>query len=313
MASTLNEDLLRAAAGTNYATVACVAFLYYDYLLTFPKEILLYWRDWRFTSTSFFFFANRYVSLFGHIPVMLEFFGPISVQSCRHYTLYHQCYSGVTSVLIAILLIIRTYALYERKRAILILLLGAALAAAAVSVWSIIPTHNLPRPVSDPEVLLVSNCDHSLSSAQGRFLVAPWASILVFDTVVFVLTLYRRLAVGRTLEHGLFSLMLRDGIIFYGVLLVLYITNVLTLLVAAPPLKGISVTFTNVISASMMNRLMLNIRDNQRVVVETNYNGMSTLHFSDDSSERHLTIQEEEVEQIELAPMRIRETRLEQV
>jgi len=62
--------------------------------------------------------------------------------------------------------------------------------------------------------------------------VAPWASVLVFDTLVFVLTLYRRLVVGRTLEHGLFALMLRDGIIFYGVLLALYVSNVLTLLVA---------------------------------------------------------------------------------
>jgi len=168
MALTINESLLRGVQGTNYTTVTCVAFLYYDYILTFSKEVLLYWRDWRFTSTSFFFFANRYVSLFGHIPVMLEFFAPISVQSCRRFTLYHQCYSGITSVLIAILLIIRTYALYERKREILVLLLGFALAAAAVSVWSIIPTHHLPPPPDDPEILLVSNCDHSLTSSQGR-------------------------------------------------------------------------------------------------------------------------------------------------
>jgi len=257
--------------------LSLVAFLFYDYLLTWSSEVSLYWLDWRFTSTSFFFLANRYVSLFGHIPVIIEFFAPISPESCDRFALYHQCYSGVSSVLIAILLIIRTYALYERQRGVLLLLLGVAAIGMGVCIWSIIPTHNLPHLTDDPEVLLVARCDHSLTTAQGRFLVAPWASILLFDTTVFVLTLYRRIVIGRTFHHGLLALMLRDGIIFYGVLLVLYVSNITTLLAAEPPIKGISVTFTNVISASMMNRLMLNVRQSQR----TNYNAISILRFPD--------------------------------
>jgi len=72
-----------------------------------------------------------------------------------------------------------------------------------------------------------------------------------------------------------------------------------------PSIKGISVTFTNVISASMMNRLMLNIRDKQRVEINTNYNGIATLHFADDElmEGRQVIAEEPEegLEEIELS------------
>lgn len=52
-----------------------LAILYYDYFLTLPVEIAYFWPPkHRFTWASSLFLANRYLSLFGHIPVIMESF-----------------------------------------------------------------------------------------------------------------------------------------------------------------------------------------------------------------------------------------------
>ncbi|EJD05471.1 uncharacterized protein FOMMEDRAFT_145007 [Fomitiporia mediterranea MF3/22] len=47
--------------------------LYYDYLLTFGEEVRFFWRR-RANSVTVLFFLNRYLSIFGNIPVILQSF-----------------------------------------------------------------------------------------------------------------------------------------------------------------------------------------------------------------------------------------------
>jgi hypothetical protein len=51
-----------------------VAILLYDYCLTFVAEVENCWVVRRFSWGLGFFYLNRYLVLFGHIPIMLEFF-----------------------------------------------------------------------------------------------------------------------------------------------------------------------------------------------------------------------------------------------
>lgn len=47
--------------------------LYYDYLLTFSCEVEFFWpHENRVGWVSFFYFLNRYVAIFGHIPIVLR-------------------------------------------------------------------------------------------------------------------------------------------------------------------------------------------------------------------------------------------------
>lgn len=61
--------------------------LYYDYCLTFEREIEHFWKRARFTVVSTLFVTNRYLGLLGPIPVVLEYFtqlpSPVSVRSRR--------------------------------------------------------------------------------------------------------------------------------------------------------------------------------------------------------------------------------------
>ncbi|KAI0632812.1 hypothetical protein C8Q77DRAFT_1158272 [Trametes polyzona] len=242
---------------------ACIAFaiLWYDFVLTIPLEVERYWKGGR-SWASTFYFINRYLSVISHIPVVVEFFAimPESSSVCRKLQLYHQILAALTQFFVAVLLILRTYALYTRNRRVIYLLASICAVGAAVSVWAIVSVRSLHLQ-SFEDVAVYTGCDLTLTEKQGYYLAAAWSSILVFDATVFVLTLIQALRVGRMWSHSLFHIMLRDGTIYFGILVICYFCNILTYIFAQSIYKGVSTTLTNVISTALITRLMLNIRD----------------------------------------------------
>jgi len=51
-----------------------IVVLYYDYVLTFSMEVQRFWPQRGFSWAVFFFYLNRYLSLLGHIPLVIEYF-----------------------------------------------------------------------------------------------------------------------------------------------------------------------------------------------------------------------------------------------
>jgi len=52
---------------------AFLVILYYDYALTFSREVEFFWpHENRVGWISSLFFLNRYVAIFGHIPIVLR-------------------------------------------------------------------------------------------------------------------------------------------------------------------------------------------------------------------------------------------------
>ncbi|KAI0078631.1 hypothetical protein K474DRAFT_1660250 [Panus rudis PR-1116 ss-1] len=66
---------------SRYSVAVSLAILYYDWILTLPDEISLYWQR-RCSFTSFLYFLNRYSSLIAHIPVAVQIYSPrLSIQT----------------------------------------------------------------------------------------------------------------------------------------------------------------------------------------------------------------------------------------
>ncbi|KAH9887022.1 hypothetical protein C8Q73DRAFT_795045 [Cubamyces lactineus] len=266
---------IRIIAESNHVNrvFAAIAFgiLWYDFVLTLPLEVERYWKGGR-SWASVFFFLNRYMSVLSHIPVVVEFFLAMPEPAagrhrvtyddrrCRKLQLYHQILAALTQCIVGVLLMLRTYALYNRSRKVVYLLTSICTLGGAVSVWAIVSVRGL-HVSSFQDVAIYTGCDLTLTEKQGYYLAAAWSSILVFDATIFVLTLVQALRVGRTWSHSLFYVMLRDGTIYFGMLVICYLSNILTYILAEPVYKGVSTTMTNVISSTLITRLMLNIRD----------------------------------------------------
>ncbi|KAL7278595.1 hypothetical protein ACG7TL_007596 [Trametes sanguinea] len=273
--------------GHMLTVVDALAILYYDFVLTIPQEIERFWSR-KLSWPSFLFFLNRYLSVIGHIPVIIEFFGVIPESRCREYQQYHRIISILIQAVVASLMLLRTYALYGRDRRVLALLLAILGVGAIVSLWVIIAGHKARRPTALPgSIRATDGCDLTLSTQEGFELAIAWSTILVFDGTVFILTLMQVMKIRQSWSSGgYFHIMLRDGCIYFGVLFICYLSNILAYAVAKvrsyhtmfgylrvvddtstmnlqPIHKGVSTSITNVMSSTLITRFMLNIRDPQ--------------------------------------------------
>ncbi|RDX56616.1 hypothetical protein OH76DRAFT_1336759, partial [Lentinus brumalis] len=242
----------------NYLTLVGLTVLYYDYCLTLFSEVEFFWKSASVSTVSVLFVIIRYYGLVGPIPLIFEYFVDLP-----------EDISLIPSF--SVMLVVRTYALYDRSRRILALLivthLGGAIACLITVVTSRSPIHTVtPLPFT------YSGCNLSLTNEQYvmhySYLALAWSAMLWFDTTIFVLTLVQAFRVRRYFPGGLLEIMFRDGTIYYGILVVSNVCNIITFMVSSSdilfsgsPLKGMDTTLTNVLSTTLTSRLILNIRD----------------------------------------------------
>ncbi|KAJ6537305.1 hypothetical protein DFH09DRAFT_1324407 [Mycena vulgaris] len=91
--------------------------------------------------------------------------------------------------MVAVILALRTYAIYQRSRRVLGYMLVVAAGVIGVGVWSVI-SGNTTSGVNSANLPL-STCISPFSHSEGLSLVVPWAGMAAFDSMVFGLTIYR--------------------------------------------------------------------------------------------------------------------------
>ncbi|KAI0780784.1 hypothetical protein BD413DRAFT_11746 [Trametes elegans] len=106
----------------------------------------------------------------------------------------------------------------------------------------------LPRPVRDNfDSDIKGICDLSLTVTEGYRSAIGWISMLAVDTLIFALTLIKTLRMRDGLHYGLIRVLFRDGAVYYGILVMANVANVLTFL--APTIgdhnRGLATTLAN--------------------------------------------------------------------
>ncbi|KAI0065299.1 hypothetical protein BV25DRAFT_1913898 [Artomyces pyxidatus] len=151
----------------------------------------------------------------------------------------------------------RVYALYDRNRYVLVFLILVAAMGVAVACWVVVT-----KGVDATEVITtaVPGCNQLLDNEGGQRLALAWSGVLVFDTSVFVLTLSKAFRLGLGSGGKLLKVLVRDGALYFTVLFLANLGNILMLLHAPPVLKDSSTTLTNVLSSTLVSRVMLNLR-----------------------------------------------------
>lgn len=248
----------------NSLGVASFVVLYYDYLLTLPLECSRYWSAPRITWASAFFYVNRYLSLLAHIPVMFRYFwtssDPDRIGICIHLSSFHQYLAQIMQGVVAVLLIMRTYALYSSRLAVLLVLCILSLATTACGVWRIATVRTVEY---SEENLPLRGCLLPISQHSAKKLAFAWTMMFSFEVVIFFMTLYKSLTFKRhhngssTIVHVMF----RDGNIYFGVMMAAFLAVILSLHLSPAYERRMSTPLANVLSTTMISRLMLNIHD----------------------------------------------------
>ncbi|KAJ7624742.1 hypothetical protein FB45DRAFT_1060944 [Roridomyces roridus] len=270
--NTVTKDVQIQVNVGHYLDAISFTILFYDFFLTLGMEISRYWRL-EFSWATILFLCNRYITLLGNIPIVfqsfwttpgtpqkLEIYTDSVAQTCRVLSVYHQYFIIVLQTLGGVILIMRTYALYGRSKRILIFLLVLTLGVIGGVVGSTIFSGKSSRDEMDVPLLI--GCTYELTRRQGLGHAISWAVTAGFDLVVFALTLYRALSQRQQNRSNLLHVLLRDGCIYFGVMVLCNLANILTFVaVTSSHVRGVATTFTNIASSLMISRLMLNMRD----------------------------------------------------
>ncbi|KAI0045797.1 hypothetical protein FA95DRAFT_88489 [Auriscalpium vulgare] len=226
-------------------------------------EIALYWPPkHKLGWVSAFYFLNRYFTLFGYLPFMRDVFvyGNPAIRGekyCDGITAYHQYFQITIQTLVGVLCMMRIYALYNRSRYMLGFLMAVAIAVIVSGVWVVATFRNRSIQII---ASTIPGCIQLLTDADGRHLATGWSGVLVFDTIIFILTLYKGVKLGFRTEKGLLQVLIKDGTVYFTVLFLVNFGNILMLLMAPPILKTSTAALTNILSSTLISRVMLNLR-----------------------------------------------------
>ncbi|KAJ6529152.1 hypothetical protein DFH09DRAFT_155827 [Mycena vulgaris] len=247
------------------------AILLYDYALTFEQEVTRYWGA-SLTWGTLLFYVNRYSALFGTIPVFVEYLLTTTDPNnkvCAGLQAYHRYFALLSQVLAATILITRTYALYERDTRILVFMITVTVGAVVSALVMLLVGSG---PDSLPPLLKSFGCPSATTHWSTRRQAAAWSGMLVFDVMIFFLTVYKSLKYG-TRGGSLLGLLFRDGALYFGIMIASNACNIGTYTMGGPLMSGSATSLTNTLSSVMISRLMLNLRDpNIRLLPQRNRN-----------------------------------------
>ncbi|TFK69205.1 hypothetical protein BDN72DRAFT_624437 [Pluteus cervinus] len=271
----------------NFYAICSMTVLYYDYLLTLPAEVELFWKRKEFSWFATLFYLNRYSALFAHIPVFMEYlwssFRDVEDRSvvCLHTHRYHGYYAVIAQVIIGAMLIIRTHALYGHKRRVLVLLLVVTTIGFSLGCWALASSE--PASITQIEYWPKTGCIEPLTDTGGKHIAIAWGGLALFDVTVYALTVSKAIR-SRKLgprTRSLVEVILRDASMYIAIMLASQVVNVLTSAIAPTALKGISTTYSTVMASVMVSRLSLNLRDPSLLSPTSTINGPnSALQFA---------------------------------
>ncbi|KAJ7650650.1 hypothetical protein FB45DRAFT_1018040 [Roridomyces roridus] len=237
-----------------YYFVACGVVLFLDIGLTFDLEVEYIWsRKWGLFTILWV--CLRYIPPLMEIVVIDALFDPSwTPQVCARFLAFPGSYSLVCVGLVQCVFALRMYALYGGRRSVLLAFLLFFIGEVAFMAVFINHTTLLPDPPG------VVGCAGG-GSFGSRGAVAFWGPAFIFDVVVFAMTIYKSY---KTLQGskslGLLGVVLRDGSIYFVIVAIISVVNMMTMIFAPLDLLSVNASLATTLPVILTNRLVLNLR-----------------------------------------------------
>ncbi|KAN0086132.1 hypothetical protein V8E55_007266 [Tylopilus felleus] len=151
----------------------------------------------------------------------------------------------------------RVYALYEKSRCII-----ATLSAVIAGVLGF----SIPLDTSGPSSLILPErvILGSFAMLTKSHEAIVWAAQVIFDIVIFVLTVWKSYCIGKVGNRLLLDVLLRDGAMYFAIISGVNAANIAVLLLASAPYKPVAGTFPNALNVVLVSRLVLNLQEPSR-------------------------------------------------
>ncbi|KZT50912.1 hypothetical protein CALCODRAFT_504165 [Calocera cornea HHB12733] len=251
--------LINDAVVMKRASVAALALLLYDYILTFEDEFKYVWKEPKHGVGVVVFYLNRYL-----VPLLLvlDISGVLapnpSTEYCVFWYLLEEFGAIFSVAVVEIILMTQTWVLYggdKKMKVVLYTLLGLCFAASfiLIGVGSTEITVGASKNPGAPGCV-------AILTARVQFwqFWLPW---MFLSIVVFVLTIAKAHAASKgDVTTPLGEAMIRDGIYYFAIIVVASTITVVIFATARVSLQSFAVPWFQTIASISGSRLLLNMR-----------------------------------------------------
>ncbi|KII84071.1 hypothetical protein PLICRDRAFT_46402 [Plicaturopsis crispa FD-325 SS-3] len=252
--------------------------------LTLSDEVSLVWRRPK-TMSSVLFFANRYLLAFFNCAVVLSLVVPVDAVVCVKLQRSHDVILLVSQLVVVLIFVLRTYALCGCRRNVLVSL-GTLILVFVIAhvIWIFIYGGFRPHMNNYDDNFVEDMYMNGLvcleDSESDSWLL--WLGAFAVDICVLVMTIRKTCGVSRDLRAipkrmPLATLMLRDGSIYFMIMAILHLSNIVvywlsmvdpsyhvervTWMTGGGSTSGPLSEMSNCLAVTLTSRLMLNLHE----------------------------------------------------
>jgi len=232
--------------------------LVYDHIITFSDEVEYIWKK-RKGTIGWLFLFNRYVIPLGFIVNLFAYQWPNwSEKSCQTFVRYEGVMTVIGINVASLIMLFRVRALYMRDRFVVGLVVMLLAVELGVNVFLLFRAQDVPHIVPNaPCTMIFSIKKKPLSSGSA------WLPLL-YDTVVFILTLYRTVEIraGKkpAARSSILSTLRAEGLMYYTAICAINLTLTIMIDAADQGTQNIAAQLELLITVTMISRITIDLR-----------------------------------------------------
>ncbi|KAF8573577.1 hypothetical protein K439DRAFT_949226 [Ramaria rubella] len=261
---------------TSYLAVLLVpanfAITLHDYFLTLGTEIELVWSyEWCFANALYF--ATTYINFVNLIALIPGFLTqcPTSMTTLRTLTVLESLLRVIAIVIAELVLLLRTWALWDKKKIVAIFLFSFPAIPSATFIISGIQQQSM----------------HGFHSISGSMVFLSFLFLAFYESVMLGLYIFKakkHLKIAHDCHSHLTVVLFRDGIFYYMFLISISVTSMALWAVGEIPASGNLSSLLATLHSVLTKRIFLNLRDvasqeSSDVWVDNTPRAVSRLHF----------------------------------
>ncbi|KDN37173.1 hypothetical protein RSAG8_10305, partial [Rhizoctonia solani AG-8 WAC10335] len=254
--------------------IAGFCILIYDHILTFPQEVELIWKQQR-SWVSVLFVLNRYITPLVLIVDIYDKGGLadfLPQSFCVNWYFAEAAWNLVAFGIIHALVALRVHAIWGRPRwlsiTLSVLFLIYVVATATIA---------FKFQFEYAHTVAYNSLFRLCFAAVSPYLWACWLPALIFEFVVFVLTVIKAVEHSkRKVNTPVIHVLYRDGIIYFIIITLCSTFNMMVWLLAPPTLVALSKYFVLCVVPTMSARLVLNLRGSRSEDLMPTHSGGTT-------------------------------------
>ncbi|KAF8993096.1 hypothetical protein BDQ17DRAFT_1546213 [Cyathus striatus] len=258
-AVSIDQSLYVSLNAFKFVQVMTLSVLTWEIVTTLPMEMALYRRGFQWTYAMLSF--SRYYSLACLIlDVALNIATGVSLEFCNDVRWVLPFLSSTIQFASVPLLLLRTYAIWGKNKSILPLLIIFWIAPMAIGIYVCTTYSGVPYSLV-VGLDVVGGCANDPHDAVSA--AAPFIANSIVDSCVLFLTLGRLIHLkGGTQTSLVRRLLIRDGLLYYIVVVVINVLNLVFFLAPGllPLVRPLIATPASIAPTIMVGRLFFNLQ-----------------------------------------------------